>query len=192
MRKQMKRFLDLILKSRYKKRQSFNYFWKVREQALNGGVKAYFSKIKYNKYIDRYNAFIPLAVCFNSEPIFPHGISGVFISSGAVIGDNCTIFHQVTIGSNTLKDSKGCGAPIIGNNVYIGCGSKIIGNVKIGDNVRIGANCVVTKDVASNCTVVAAPPRIIVKENNDNTFVQLVDFKRIFKDEEKDTKTFLE
>lgn len=50
---------------------------------------------------------------------------GIFISQGAKIGENAVIFHQVTIGSNTLKDSKGYGAPQIGNSVYIGVGAKI-------------------------------------------------------------------
>ena len=90
---------------------------------------------------------------------------------GAKIGRNCVIFHQVTIGSNTLSDSKKCGAPIIGDNVYIGCGAKIIGSVRIGNNVRIGANCVVTNDVPDNCTVVLNKPRVIQKEERNNSFV---------------------
>ncbi len=101
---------------------------------------------------------------FASAPIFPHGVTGIFISSGAVIGKDCVIFHQVTIGSNTLNDSSKKGAPVIGNNVYIGAGAKIIGSVKIGDNCRIGANCVVVKDVPNNTTVVSQPARFIIKD----------------------------
>ena len=102
----------------------------------------------------------------------PHGIFGIFISAGAKIGKNCTIFQQVTIGSNTLADSKGRGAPIIGDNCYIGVGAKIIGNVRIGNNVRIGANCVVVKDVPDNATVVCAENRVITHERErDNKFV---------------------
>ena len=81
--------------------------------------------------------------------------------------------YQVTIGSNTLVDSKGQGAPTIGDNVYIGAGAKIIGKVTIGNNVRIGANCVVTKDVPDNTTVVSAPIRFIEKtEKMNNIFVK--------------------
>lgn len=105
-------------------------------------------------------------------PIFPHGINGVFIAQEAVVGEGCVIFQHVTIGSNTLLDSKGQGAPVIGNNVYIGAGAKIIGKVVVGDNCRIGANCVVTKDVPENTTVVSAPVRYIHKDKlNDNSFV---------------------
>ena len=58
---------------------------------------------------------------------------------------------------------------IFGKNVYIGAGAKIIGNVKVGDNVRVGANCVVVEDVPDNCTIVMNKPRIIKHElKNEN------------------------
>ena len=79
-------------------------------------------------------------------------LNGIIISKYAKIGENCTILHQVTIGVNDRKDSRK--AATIGNNVFIGAGAKIIGNIKIGDNVSIGANAVVTKDIGNNCTVI--------------------------------------
>lgn len=78
--------------------------------------------------------------------------SGIVLSDFATIGENCTLFHQVTIGVNDFIDPHG--APVLGDNVYVGCGAKIIGPISIGDNVRIGANAVVTKDVPSDSTVV--------------------------------------
>lgn len=92
---------------------------------------------------------------FKTKPHLPHGIRGIFISHNVKIGENATIFHQVTIGEG--KD----GAPTIGDDCYIGVGAKIIGNIKIGNNVRIGANCVVVEDIPDNCTVVMDKPRII-------------------------------
>lgn len=80
----------------------------------------------------------------------PH-LTGIIISGNAVIGDHCTIFHQVTIGVNELKNNK---APKIANNVYIGAGAKLIGDIKIGNNVRIGANAIVTKNIPDNSVVV--------------------------------------
>lgn len=109
-------------------------------------------------------SYIGSGAKFASAPIFPHGITGIFISTGAVIGKECVIFHQVTIGSNTLKDSSKNGSPVIGDNVYIGAGAKIIGSVKVGDNCRIGANCVVVKDVPNNTTIVSQPARFINKD----------------------------
>ena len=148
--------------------------WRYREKAINSRSKLVrnINKSRYYRLMHSYNASIPLAASFAGRPQFPHKVYGIFISVGAKIGKNCVIFHQVTVGSNTLADSKGKGAPQIGDNVYIGCGAKIIGNVKIGNNVRIGANCVVTKDVPDNCTIVAAQPRLIMHdEERDNNFI---------------------
>ena len=89
------------------------------------------------------------------------------LSGAAKIGSNCTIFHQVTIGSNTLEGSKHQGAPVIGDNVFIGCGAKIIGGVHIGNNVCVGANCVVTRDVPDNCTVVMPDFRTITRKGKN-------------------------
>lgn len=148
--------------------------WRYREKALTSrsALVRGINKCKYYKQMNKFNAFIPLQSHFEDMPMFAHNYSGIFISVNAQIGKNCVIFHQVTIGSNTLPDSNGKGAPKIGNNVYIGCGAKIIGNVTVGDNVRIGANCVVTKDIPDNCTVVAPHPRIIEHTApKDNRFV---------------------
>lgn len=149
--------------------ESSEYFWKIRNNALSKNkIKKLISIYTYKKYLNRFNAFIPLSTQIQDMPTFPHGLNGIFISGGAQIGKQCVIFHQVTIGSNTLSDSKGKGAPIIGDNVYIGAGAKIIGGVKIGNHVRIGANCVVTKDVPDNTTVVATPIRYITKDKPMN------------------------
>lgn len=130
---------------------------------------------KYHSFMLRFlldykGSYIGYSAKFSNKPVFPHGIRGIFISGSAVIGRNCVIFHHVTIGSNTLPDSKGKGAPILGDNVYIGAGAKIIGNVRIGDNVRIGANCVVTQDVPDNAVVVLNKPTILQREELDNRY----------------------
>ena len=80
-----------------------------------------------------------------------HGM-GIVIGETTSIGDNCTIYHGVTLGG-TGKD-KIKRHPDIGNNVMIGAGAKVLGPIKIGDNVKIGANSVVLKDVPDNVTVV--------------------------------------
>ena len=82
--------------------------------------------------------------------------TGLFIDH--TIGDNCTIYHGVTLGG-TGKD-KYKRHPDLGNNVIVGCGAKVLGPIKIGDNVKIGANAVVLKDIGDNLTVVGVPGQI--------------------------------
>ena len=119
----------------------------------------------YKFYQYENNSAIAWSSTFEGIPCFPHGMKSIFISVGAKIGRNCVIFQQVTIGSNTLVDSRGTGAPVIGNNCYIGAGAKIIGNVVVGDNVRIGANAIVYKDIPENSVVVSGQQRIIIKDS---------------------------
>ncbi len=90
-----------------------------------------------------------------------HGM-GVVVGQTVVIGNNVTLFQGVTLGG-TGKE-KGKRHPTIGDNVVIGAGAKVLGNITIGDNVQIGANAVVVKEVPPNCTVVGVPGRITKKE----------------------------
>ena len=92
-----------------------------------------------------------------------HGI-GVVIGETAIIGNNVTMFHGVTLGG-TGKE-KGKRHPTIGNNVFIGSGAKILGNITIGNNVKIGANAVVLKDIESNTTIVGIPAKIVKLNRN--------------------------
>ena len=89
--------------------------------------------------------------------VIDHGM-GVVIGETAVIGDDCIIFHGVTLGGFKFDPVKR--HPTIGNKVLIGTGAKILGPIHIGDNVKIGANAVVMKDVPSGCTVIAPAPEV--------------------------------
>ena len=89
-----------------------------------------------------------------------HG-TGVVIGETAIIKDNVTMFHGVTLGG-TGKE-KGKRHPTIGNNVFIGCGAKILGNIEIGDNTKIGANAVILKNTPANVTIVGIPGQIVKK-----------------------------
>jgi len=82
-----------------------------------------------------------------------HG-AGVVIGETTIIGDNVTIFHGVTLGG---IGGIGKRHPTIGNNVLIGSGAKVLGNIIIGDNSKIGANAVVLRDVEPNSTIVGVP-----------------------------------
>ena len=91
--------------------------------------------------------------------LIDHGM-GV-IGETATIGDDCTIYHNSTLGG-TGKD-KYKRHPDIGNNVMVGSGAKVLGPIKIGNNVKIGANAVVLHDIPNNVTVVGVPERIVKK-----------------------------
>ena len=92
--------------------------------------------------------------------LIDHGM-GVVIGETATIGNDCTIYHNSTLGG-TGKD-KYKRHPDIGNNVMVGSGAKVLGPIKIGNNVKIGANAVVLHDIPSNVTVVGVPERIVNK-----------------------------
>lgn len=85
-----------------------------------------------------------------------HGM-GIVIGETTTIGNDCTIYHNVTLGG-TGKD-KYKRHPDLGNNVIVGCGAKILGPIKIGNNVKIGANSVVLSNVEDNLTIVGIPRR---------------------------------
>lgn len=87
-----------------------------------------------------------------------HG-GGVVIGETAEIGNNVTLYQGVTLGGTSMKREKR--HPTIGDDVVIGAGARILGPVKIGDRVRIGANAVVTEDVPSDSVVVGVPGRIV-------------------------------
>lgn len=87
-----------------------------------------------------------------------HG-TGVVIGETTIIGNNVTMFHGVTLGG-TGKE-KGKRHPTIEDNVYIGCGAKILGNITIGENSKIGANAVVLKNVDKDTTIVGIPGKPI-------------------------------
>lgn len=92
------------------------------------------------------------------ELFIDHG-TGVIIGETAIIGNNVTIFHGVTLGG-TGKE-KGKRHPTIEDNVFIGSGAKILGNITIGKNSKIGANAVILKDVKKNTTVVGIPGKVV-------------------------------
>lgn len=93
------------------------------------------------------------------EGLYIGHIGGVIISQHAVIGKNCDISHRVTIGVSAMGRQ---GAPVIGDDVYIGTGATLIGKIKVGDGAKIAANTLVIDDVPEGATVIGVPGRIIM------------------------------
>jgi serine O-acetyltransferase len=90
-----------------------------------------------------------------------HGM-GVVIGETAEIGDNCTLYHGVTLGGTSWAKEKR--HPTLGNNVVVGSGAKILGPFTVGENSKIGSNSVVVKEVPPNSTVVGVPGRIVLSD----------------------------
>ncbi len=124
--------------------------------------------LKYTIYpiarINLYRLSIKLGISISPSTDIGSGfninhIGGIVVNGKSVINKNCTISHGVTLGQKNRGKYKGY--PILANNIYIGPGAKIIGAVKIGNNVAIGANCVVTQDIPENSVVVGIPGKVI-------------------------------
>lgn len=105
-----------------------------------------------------FNSNVHSAAKIGKGTFCSHRGMSVVVHREAVIGNDCTIGTSVVIGGGG-KDKPG--APVIGDRVFIATGAKIIGKVNIGDDVTIGANSVVNKDVPSGCTAVGVPARIV-------------------------------
>lgn len=125
-----------------------------------------------NRYRYKLSISIPFMTNIGSGFYIGH-FGGIIINDKAKIGINCNISSGVTIGQTNRGPLKGC--PVIGNNVFIGPGAKIIGAINIGNNVAIGANCVVTKDIPDNAVVVGIPGKITSTKGSDG-YVNRTDY----------------
>jgi serine O-acetyltransferase len=102
-----------------------------------------------------------------------HGMSTV-IGETAVIGDQCHLFQGVTLGGTSTKRTKR--HPTLANNVVVGAGARLIGDIEVGDNARIGAGSVVVTNVPANATVVGVPGHVVAfHDPGDDTIVRLPD-----------------
>ena len=110
-----------------------------------------------NRMAHRHGGYIGNGAQFDGTPILPHGLHGIYISRYAHVGAGCWVYQNVTIGEVDRA------APQIGDRCLIGAGAVIVGAIRIGSDVKIGAGAVVCTDIPSHATVVAQPPRIIVR-----------------------------
>jgi serine O-acetyltransferase len=136
------------------------------------GIFVIIARTILRHYTYKYGISIPYSTKIGSGFVIGH-FGGIVVSNRAVIGKNCTIAHGVTVGKANRGKNKGY--PTIRDNVYIGPGAKIVGKVRVGDNVAIGANCVVTKDVPDNAVVVGVPGKVI-SYNGSKDYVKRTDY----------------
>ena len=114
-------------------------------------------------FLRRYETKFGIEMSYQAEIgpglAIPH-TGGIVVASKAIIGKNCLISQNVTIGATLRGPNKGQ-CPVIGDNVYLGPGSIVFGNISIGHNVAVGSNSVVDKDVPENSVIVGIPGKII-------------------------------
>lgn len=127
-----------------------------------------------------FNCSIPPSCVIGRGTKFAYGGIAVVLHARTIVGNNCMIGQGVTIGGKNGWYE----VPVIGDNVHINAGAKIIGPVRIGDNVEIGANCVVVKDVPSNSVVAGIPARILRSNMTEE------DWKKMNKRKERGDRPF--
>ncbi len=142
------------------------YYENCRKDIM-GRIYGKFLKFRFVRFSQKLGFSVPFNVCDMGLSIAHYG--SLVISAEAMIGKNCRIHENVTIGvdgNSYWGDQKGQ-APIIGDNVFIATGAKVIGNIRIADNVAIGANAVVVNDILEpNTTWGGVPAREISKKGS--------------------------
>lgn len=127
--------------------------------------KRFFWLARFVSHISRWLTGIEIhpGATIGQRVFIDHGM-GVVIGETAVIGDDCTLYHGVTLGGTSWN--KGKRHPTLEQGVVIGAGAKVLGPIIIGKGAKIGSNAVVVKDVPTNATAVGIPARILEQEEN--------------------------
>jgi serine O-acetyltransferase len=125
--------------------------------------KHFYWLARFNSHMGRWLTGIEIhpGATIGRRVFIDHGM-GVVIGETAVIGDDCTLYHGVTLGGTSWN--KGKRHPTLENGVVIGAGAKVLGPITIGTGAKIGSNAVVVKDVPANATAVGIPARILEEE----------------------------
>ena len=131
------------------------------------------ARVMLHHYRFKFGIDIPFTTQIGSGFYIGH-FCGIFVNEDCVIGKNCNISQGVTLGKANRGRNKGC--PVIGDNVYIGPGAKIVGAIRIGNHAAIGANCVVTHDVPDYSVVAGVPGKVISNAGSEG-YVNNVDYE---------------
>ena len=141
----------------YSRGNDLSRFWRLyrRQQCAKSGFRRDVLTFLMSRCAARHGGYIGPDAVIRGVPSLPHGLHGVFISRYAVIGANCRIYQNVTIGEIAGK------APEIGDGCLIGAGAVLVGGIRVGPGAKIGAGAVVHTDVPAGATVVSPGARII-------------------------------
>ena len=100
-----------------------------------------------------------MEMCIDPPGLYIGHIGGVHINPQAILGSNCDLAHRVTIGASAMGRQ---GAPVLGDDVYIGTGATLVGRIKVGSGAKIAANTLVISNIPAGATVMGVPGRIIM------------------------------
>ena len=156
---------DIVWKYEIILRYHEYYFNKEKKNIIDKLKLKHYSKL-HAKYTNLYTTSIPINVAGPGLSIAHMG--AIYVNSKAKIGKNLRIQSSVVIGGEAKHPNK---LPIIGDNVYLGTGCKIIGAIKIEDDVAVGANAVVVKDILEKGTTWAGVPAKKISDNNSHLYI---------------------
>lgn len=157
----MKKYINYCVNTQYRRQTLIKWYLTLKEK--NSFAFKVISLLLKNYIISNCNIIISMKAKIGKNIYFPHP-QNIIIGDGSIVGDNCTIYHDVTLGQNHGK------YPVIGDNVIIYPGAKIIGDVKVGNDAIIGANAVVVKDVLDNQIVGGVPAKVIGVNSDGKEF----------------------
>lgn len=146
----------------YSRGNNLDHLWRLYrwQQKIKSGPARDVLTFFMSRCAYRHGGYIGPDAVIQGRPTLPHGLQGIFISRYASVGKNCWIYQNVTIGEVNRK------APVIGDDCLIGAGAVIVGDIRIGNRVKIGAGAVVNMDVPDDCTVVSQAARIFFRKHD--------------------------
>lgn len=142
------------------------FYYRLAKESYDKGRRIC-PKLLQNKLLTTFGCDISLTATLGKNVRLRH-INGIVIGKGVTIGDDTILYHQVTIGGKNLGDAQANNYPVIGKNVTIFAGAKVIGGIKVGDGAVIGANSVVLHDVEPYAVVAGMPARQIGTRSTDS------------------------
>lgn len=151
----------------YKSLRLTEYYNNCRKDLI-GNIIAKFLRLRHEFLCNKYNWTIPINV-FGSGLTIVH-VGTIVVSPHAKVGKNCRLHVCTNIGKAYAKGE--AGAPVIGDNVYIGPGAKIFGPIELGDNVAIGANSVVNSSFAEGNYTIAGVPANRISQNTSRNYIK--------------------
>ena len=146
----------------------FCYFMRNAARYSKFSIPGFFYRVFYVHYTHKYGFQIPKEVQIGKGLMIKH-FGCIVVNPTAVIGENCYLSHGITIGQTNRGKLQG--VPVLGNRVWMGTNSVVVGNIKIGDNVLIAPNAFVNMDVPANSIVIGNPARIIPNENATDGYI---------------------